>query len=98
MDFLTFVLELCGSGFFRRGDYFILDNSRIHYAEEIQEEIDDLLNAYGVTMVFLPTYSPELNPCELVFAQAKYWLRRNRDGTLPFVFLKLHLLLHRFLR
>lgn len=30
----------------------------------------------GVAMVFLPAYSPELNPCELVFAQLKSNLRK----------------------
>jgi transposase len=35
-------------------------------------------------MVFLPAYSPELNPCELVFAQLKSHLRKipNRRGPL----------------
>jgi transposase len=31
-------------------------------------------------MRVLPTYSPELNPCELLFAKAKYFLRYHRDG------------------
>lgn len=30
----------------------------------------------GVEVVFLPAYSPELNPCELVFAQYKSHLRK----------------------
>jgi hypothetical protein len=30
--------------------------------------------------VFLPAYSPELNPCELVFAQVKRYIRSHRDG------------------
>ncbi len=29
-------------------------------------------------MCFLPTYSPELNPCEFVFAQCKQYLRYHR--------------------
>jgi len=36
-----------------------------------------------VRIVFLPTYSPELNPCEFVFAQVKRYLR-DRMGTLRF--------------
>jgi hypothetical protein len=30
-----------------------------------------------VTIQFLPAYSPELNPCELVFALVKNGLRRH---------------------
>jgi len=86
VDFLTFVLELLRSGFLSPGDIFVVDNSSVHYAESIREEIDDLLESYSVRMYFLPAYCPELNPCELVFAQAKYYLRRHRNGDLPFVF------------
>jgi len=28
--------------------------------------------------LFLPAYSPELNPCDLVFEFIKSWIRRNR--------------------
>lgn len=31
----------------------------------------------GVQLVFLPAYSPELNPCELVFAQIKNIIRSS---------------------
>jgi len=75
-DFLAFVIELIRAKFLSAGDIFVLDNSSIHYAEDIQQVLDDVLEANGITMIFLPTYSPELNPCELVFAQVKYWLRR----------------------
>jgi transposase len=39
-------------------------------------------------MVFLPQYSPELNPCELVFAQMKSHLRKLpyvKDGLLQLI-------------
>lgn len=32
---------------------------------------------HQVTLVFLPTYSPELNPCENLFALVKRWMRLN---------------------
>ena len=37
------------------------------------------LAATGVRLLFLPTYSPELNPCELVFAMIKNHVRRIRN-------------------
>ena len=33
-------------------------------------------------ILFLPAYSPELNPNEKVFAQVKNWLRYNRNTQL----------------
>jgi hypothetical protein len=38
-----------------------------------------------VELVFLPAYSPELNPCELVFAQVKKWVRNGRGGSISSV-------------
>jgi transposase len=32
----------------------------------------------GVSLVFLPAYSPELNPCELVFSQVKGMIKNLR--------------------
>jgi transposase len=33
-----------------------------------------------VELVFLPAYSPELNPCELVFGEVKGVIRNNSFG------------------
>jgi len=86
VDFLLFVAELLRDGVLAEGDVFILDNASVHYADAIADTLDELLEAKGVRMYFLPAYSPELNPCELVFAQAKYHLRRHRRKDIPFVF------------
>jgi transposase len=53
----------------------------IHDAEPILDDLAALLAAAGVTPLFLPTYSPELNPCELVFGETKSYLyhRRGKD-------------------
>jgi len=42
-----------------------------------------LLKTVGVTLFFLPTYSPELNPVEMIWATVKNHLR-NKRGKLPF--------------
>jgi len=47
------------------------------------EFMSDILNNAGVHLIFLPTYSPELNPCENVFGYVKNWLRKYR-GTRVF--------------
>lgn len=82
-DFLQWVESLIATGHLVAGDIFICDNASVHLAVEIQDRLDAALDEAGVTLYFLPTYSPELNPCELVFAQLKQWIRRNRgDGEL----------------
>lgn len=33
----------------------------------------------GVRIIFLPPYSPDLNPIEEAFSKIKSWIRRNND-------------------
>ncbi|GBB88762.1 hypothetical protein RclHR1_15360004 [Rhizophagus clarus] len=53
----------------------IMDNARIHY----DEELIALLRGLGCHVVFLPSYSPDYNPIEMVFSTIKSWIRQNRD-------------------
>jgi len=53
----------------------VMDNARIHHGEEILE----LCNRFGVRLVYLPPYSPDLNPIEEAFSKIKAWIRRNND-------------------
>jgi len=77
-DFTEFIISLVDSGKVVSGDYLIMDNCSIHAAEETGAIIFSLLDVAGVHLIFLPSYSPELNPCELVFAQVKNHLCNNR--------------------
>ena len=56
----------------RPGDIVFLDNLNIHKMRVVREAIA----AAGATPVYLPTYSPELNPIELWWADLKRHLRR----------------------
>ena len=62
------------------GDVVILDNLSSHKGTEAAA----LVEAAGATLLFLPPYSPDLNPIEQVFAKLKGLLRRagerTRDG------------------
>ena len=49
----------------------------MHGALNILEALD-AIEALGVHIIRLPTYSPELNPCELIFGRAKRYLRDER--------------------
>lgn len=60
----------------------ILDNASIHRARYIQPMLE-ILKKQGVTLYFLPSYSPELNRIEILWRHIKYqWLppeRRDPD-------------------
>jgi len=51
----------------------IMDNCQIHHVEEVE----DLCQAHGVRLVYLPPYSPDLNPIEECFSFIKAYIRRN---------------------
>jgi transposase len=56
----------------------ILDNARIHTAKAIQPYLE-LLKTQGVTLYFLPPYSPELNRMEKLWHLMKHsWLSLKR--------------------
>jgi transposase len=55
----------------RPGDVVVMDNLNIHKMLAVRQAIE----AAGATPVYLPTYSPELNPIELLWADLKRSLR-----------------------
>jgi len=55
----------------RRGDLVVLDNLSSHKSVRTRE----LIEGAGATLVFLPPYSPDLNPIEMIFAKIKQGLR-----------------------
>ena len=78
-----FLLFLCDSAALVMNDVLVLDNASIHYSSDIAVPLNALLLASGVRLLFLPTYSPELNPCELVFSQVKRHMRIHRHAHEP---------------
>ena len=54
------------------GDVVILDNLGSHKGKAVRTAIRDV----GARLVFLPKYSPDLNPIEQVFAKFKALLRK----------------------
>ena len=51
----------------------MLDNCSIHYAEDIVP----LMESTGALVIFLPPYSPDLNPIEEAFSSIKSFLKAN---------------------
>ena len=60
------------------GDVVILDNLSSHKSEKAAA----LLKQRGAWFLFLPPYSPDLNPIEMAFAKLKAHLRRIKARTI----------------
>jgi len=55
----------------RPGDVMVMDNLSSHKRQRTRELIEDA----GAELWFLPPYSPDLNPIELIFSKVKRTLR-----------------------
>lgn len=64
----------------RPGDVVVMDNLSSHKRKRTGQRIE----AAGATLVFLPPYSPDYNPIEMIFSKIKRRLRdlahRTRDA------------------
>jgi transposase len=74
--FLAYVRQfLCPT--LRPGDIVILDNLASHKVAGVKEAIA----AVGAKLLYLPPYSPDLNPIEKLFAKLKALLRKAAKRT-----------------
>jgi transposase len=60
------------------GDIVIMDNLASHKGKAVRASI----RAAGARLIFLPKYSPDLNPIEQVFAKLKHLLRKTAARTI----------------
>lgn len=75
--FFDFVMQLLRTGFLRVGDIFVVDNCTIHFSGDCELLSSYLWNIWGIRMVSIPAYVPELNPTELVFHALVERLKSN---------------------
>jgi transposase len=61
----------------RQGDVVILDNLAVHKSEKAAA----CLKRQGAWFLFLPAYSPDMNPIEQAFAKIKAHLRKAEART-----------------
>lgn len=59
------------------GDILILDNLSSHKVTGVREAVE----ARGARVLYLPPYSPDLNPIEQAFAKLKTLLRKAEERT-----------------
>lgn len=77
--FAAFVREVLAPTL-SEGDIVVLDNLSAHHCRAAQEAVE----ARGARLVFLPPYSPDLNPIERCWSKIKTYLRaakaRSREA------------------
>jgi transposase len=74
------------------GDIVIMDNLGSHRGQAVRSA----LKSRGARLVFLPPYSPDLNPIEQVFAKLKHLMRKAQERTLDAAWLRIGTLLGSF--
>ena len=63
---------------FKRGEIVLMDNLPVHRVAGVAEAIEGA----GATLIYLPKYSPDLNPIELAFSKLKAHLRKAAEHTI----------------
>lgn len=61
-----------------KGDIVVMDNLPAHKIANVRQ----LIEAAGVILLYLPPYSPDLNPIEMAFAKIKALLRKAAERTI----------------
>lgn len=57
-----------------KDDIIVMDNMRSHHARVVK----DILDASGIRYLYLPPYSPDLNPIEKMWSKIKAYLRKEK--------------------
>ena len=55
------------------GRVMVLDGLAVHRTEKVRE----LVEGRGAVLVFVPSYSPDLNPIEEAFSKIKHLMRKG---------------------
>src|SRR5580704_16665054 len=74
--FLAYVEQILAPTL-KKGQIVYLDNVSTHKVDGVEEAIE----ARGARAVFLPAYSPDLNPIAQLFARLKSFLRKMKART-----------------
>jgi transposase len=76
-DFLEFIqIDLAPR--LQAGDVVVMDNLNSHHRNEVREIIESV----GARVEYLPVYSPDFNPIEMMWSQIKSVVRKFRTKTI----------------
>jgi transposase len=90
-SFLAYVEQMLVPAL-KPGDIVIIDNLGSHKGKAVRRAI----RAAGAKLLFLPPYSPDLNPIEQVFAKLKTLLRKAAERTAETTWRRIGALLEAF--
>lgn len=90
-SFLAYVEQILAP-VLQPGDVVIIDNLSSHKSHAVEKAI----RATGARLLFLPPYSPDLNPIEQVFAKLKTLLQKTNARTQEATWREIGTLLDRF--
>ena len=76
------------------GDLVVLDNLSSHKSAGVRQAIEQA----GAQLIYLPPYSPDLNPIELAFSKLKWLLRSAAERTVDALWSRIGQLLDAFPR
>ena len=62
----------------KSGQVVVMDNAAFHKSNKAKE----LIESVGCKMIFLPPYSPDLNPIEKFWANMKKWIKQKIEPSL----------------
>lgn len=71
--FITYIKDVLSPDL-REGNIVIMDNLSAHKSNEIRE----IIESKGAFLVYLPRYSPDLNPIELCWSKLKSYLKKQK--------------------
>ena len=63
----------------RPNDIVVMDNLPVHKSDYVRR----IIEAAGATLIYLPPYSPDLNPIEMAFSKLKAHLRKAAERSMP---------------
>lgn len=74
------------------GDIVVMGNLSSHKSDDVRE----IIEAAGATLLYLPPYSPDFNPIELAFSKLKAHLRKAAARSIPLLWDRIGLILDTF--
>lgn len=89
--FLAYI-ERCLIPTLKPGDIVVMDNLKPHKAKGVREALE----AANAKLLYLPPYSPDLNPIELAFAKLKTLLRKAAERQIDALWNRIGSLLDNF--
>ena len=76
-EFFKEYISQCLAPTLQKGDIVIMDNLSSH---KVTGAIDPIIAA-GARVLYLPPYSPDLNPIEMMWSKVKAYLRKTKART-----------------